>query len=538
MKALSAFLACLCAIGVVTFGVMYRTGVASGADSYGYVSEADLWIKGNLHISQEWARELPWPKAAATVSPLGYREQPGDEVAAIVPVYSPGLAILMAGAKLVGGHAAVFWVVPLLGGLFVLSVYGIGRHIGGPVVGLSASVLTALSPVVLFMVLWPMTDVAVAGVWSAACWAALGSTRKRAGIAGLIAAAALLIRPNLVAVGMMLGLWMILRDVRRRDTPWWRVDRAMAFAAGVAPGLIAVMLFNRALYGSPFVSGYGTLGSVLHLRNFIPNVQRYSEWLFTSETPLVALGLVALFLPIARVWRDANRAFDVLLLAMIAVGTLSCYLFFMPLDEWWYLRFLMPMWPGMLVGLSWLLFARVGIARTMMAIGVVAALGWHGVNFAQEKRITAASEGERRFVTAARLVREHTPPNSVIFSLVHSGSVRYYGERMTMRYDWLKPEWLDRGVAWLNERGAHPYLLVEDWELDRWKQDFGPLSPLGRMDMKVVFELQWPTHMWLFDMTKPKEPTWPFINAFYLPRVERTPLPAPAPVFSLTPPAR
>jgi hypothetical protein len=207
----------------------------------------------------------------------------------------------------------------------------------------------------------------------------------------------------------------------------------------------------------------------------------------------------------------------------------------MPLDEWWYLRFLMPLWPGLFIGVAWVLFGQGGWKRVLVATLAICWIANFGVAFMKYKRITDALEGERRFVKAAELTRENTEPNSMIFSLVHSGSVRYYGERMTMRYDLFPPEWLDRGIDWLSAHGAHSYLLVEDWELTRWKEQFGPMSARGRMDMKVVFELQWPTHMWLFDLTKPKEATWPYIDGFKLSRIGRTAPPAPPPVFSLKP---
>ncbi|TAK16107.1 MAG: hypothetical protein EPO35_06025 [Acidobacteria bacterium] len=525
-------IACLLAAGVVTFGLVYRTGAASGADAYGYVSEADLWRAGTLHIPQEFVKQLPWPDPELTATPIGYRPAATTEVGPIVPWYSAGLPMLLAVAKTVGGQAAMFWVVPLFGGLLVIATFFIGRRVGGAGVGLAAAFLVALSPIVLFMTLFPMTDVVVAATWAAATWAALGDSRRRAGVAGLLAGLAILIRPNLVAVGLLMGVWMIARDARRGPR-WWSADRAALFALASAPGIAIVMLVNRALYGSPFVSGYGTLGSVLHWANILPNLRHYASWMSSSETPVIALGLVALALPVAAVWRDRDRAFDAALLTLVAVGTLSCYLLFMPLDEWWYLRFLMTMWPGVFVGLSWWLFRNAGPARRILAAALVIAIGAHSVWFAQQRRMTKAAEGERRSITAAHLVRDRTEPNSAVFAYTHSGSVRYYGERMTLRYDQIAPEWLDPGVAWLTARGVHPYLLVEAWELEQWKARFGPTSARGRMNMRVVFELQWPTHMWLFDLAAPASDSWPVILGYDRPPVPRSVPPAAAPALVL-----
>ena len=188
--------------------VLYTTTVAGGSDSYGYVSEADLWLKGELKQPQPWAQQAPWPSASWSFSPLGYR--PGLTAAdawSIVPAYSPGLPLLMAGAKLVGGQEAVFWVVPVLGGLLVLGTFGIGRRLGAPRAGLIGALLVATSPAVLFLLVSPMTDVAVAGAWIVAFYFLLGESRSSALAAGLTSALAILIRPNLAFEGGVLGLW-------------------------------------------------------------------------------------------------------------------------------------------------------------------------------------------------------------------------------------------------------------------------------------------------------------------------------------------
>src|SRR6476660_9516128 len=46
-------------------------------------------------------------------------------------------------------------------------------------------------------------------------------------------------------------------------------------------------------------------------------------------------------------------------------------------------------------------------------------------------------------VIVAREVGELTPQGSVLFSMFHSGTARYYGGRMTVRYDWLPESALD-----------------------------------------------------------------------------------------------
>lgn len=526
---------------VVMFGHTHRTSVAGGADSYGYLSQAELWRAGNLHVAQPFMNDFPWPKREWTGSPMGYRPAPGEESGQIVPIYSPGLAVMMAGAKTLAGHAAMFWIVPFFGGIFVIATYGIGLRFGNVWAALAAAMLAALSPLVLFMSMWPMTDLTVAACWAAAAWAVLGPSRKHALAGGLAAALAITIRPNLIFVGLCIGLWAIIRD-RQRSGDWHRFDRTAMYALGAAPGALAIMTFNAMLYGSPFRSGYGTLNDVLHVSNIPINVAHYLQWLFESQSPLVLLGVLPLVMPTVFVWRDRDRSTNALLLSLIAVGTLSCYLLFMPLDEWWYLRFLLTLFPGMFVALCWNAFMPATSVRRWQVLHiasgalVIGAIAWWGVHFAQGKRFDRAHEGESRFITIAELVRDRTEPNAIIFSLQHGGSIRYYGQRMTFKFDSLEPGWLDTAVEYFSARGAHPYLVLDEWEVDLWKQWFGNGSPRGRLELQPVFEEQWPTHVWLFDLEKvgvAAPGSWPYINGFYLPRPPADLAPAPPPVFKL-----
>jgi len=66
-------------IGIPVLAVLFATVVgfhygsfaAGGSDSYGYVSQADLWLRGKLRIEQPWVDEMSWPNRGFTFSPLG-----------------------------------------------------------------------------------------------------------------------------------------------------------------------------------------------------------------------------------------------------------------------------------------------------------------------------------------------------------------------------------------------------------------------------------------------------------------------------------
>ena len=95
-------------------------------------------------------------------------------------------------------------------------------------------------------------------------------------------------------------------------------------------------------------------------------------------------------------------------------------------------------------------------------------------------------EGERRYATIAGLVARVTDPSSAIITTSHVGPVRYYGGRLTVRYDVLDPAWLDRAVEWLAREGRRPYILLEEQELPEFRQRFRGARALSGLDRTPV----------------------------------------------------
>ncbi len=88
----SAWLALLVALLAVLEGIRSGIFVAGGADAYGYVTQASLWANLQLRVQEPLAAIVP--SLGSAVAPLGYRL--GTVPGTIVPVYSPGLPLLMA----------------------------------------------------------------------------------------------------------------------------------------------------------------------------------------------------------------------------------------------------------------------------------------------------------------------------------------------------------------------------------------------------------------------------------------------------------
>jgi len=514
-------------VASVTFGLRQGLFVAAASDAYGYVSQADLWARGNLVVGQPFARDMTWPNAAETLAPLGYRPyRPAPHGTDIVPLYAPGLPMVMAIFKLLGGPRAVFLVVPLLGGLAIWATNLMGRGLAGPLVGASAAILLASSPPFLFEIVSPTSDVPATAWWALALGLLMVEGRAAAFGAGLATGLAILTRPNIVALaaipGALLG-WQALRSTFRHHSapptppvPPGLVappglaalptrapvssptQRMLVFAAGSIPACLAVALINWRLYGSPLASGYAPFPVLFNWSHVWPNLARYPRWLLETETPFVLLALVAPFvlqpIPAARLDQPSPRTIAVVWSCFIATVFLS-YLFYLPFDDWWYLRFLLPAYPPILVLSSAALvrlltpLTRVAPdAKGFAAAAVVALVARHGVDYAVDRGAPDLWRAEQRYLTLGEYAAT-LPDRAVLICMQHSGAARYYSGRITVRYDVMRPTDLDLVLAELRRLGYYPYLVLDDWEEPKFRDRFKGQSALAALDWTPVAQL-------------------------------------------------
>ena len=482
-------------------GIARNSWTASGADQYAYVSQADLWLERNLTVPVPLAATAPWPDAVWSFAPYGFR--PATTGAAIVPVTAPGLPLMMAGAKAIAGHCSMFLVTPLCGALLVWIMFAIGRRMESDVLGLAAAWFTATSPAVLAMLVSPMSDVPAAALWALALFFAIGRTRSSALGAGLTASGAILIRPNLAPLAALLAAWR-----------WWTADNpehrkdAALIAIGAVPGCLIVAWTNNALYGSPLASGYGSLSSLFSMANVGTNLARYGTWLVESQTPLAVLGIAAL-LPFTLVWPGRWQRQAALLFGATLVVVWALYLAYMPYEAWWFLRFMLPSWPAICLGMA-VVIVRLGrthsMALRLAAFGLALAVGAYTIRFAVNNGAFPSGEGDHRYVSIAKIVEQATEPSAVIFTGQHSGPTRYYAGRTIVRYELVDPAWLDRAVQWLTVAGRRPYFLLEEYEVLDWEKRFGAANTLGRLTLAPIAEYRAPGvpgAIFLFDPARP-----------------------------------
>ena len=450
VRRIAPVLACIMAIGVLAMGARYGSHAVAASDQSGYVSEAALWARGTPRIDVGFAANLPWPDARDTLVPLGYRIGAGG---AMVPTYAPGLPLLMALAR-VAGVCGPFLVMPVSAAMLVFFTFQLGRRLFDTGTALAGAALVACSPVMVFMSLTPMADLPAAAFWIGALAMASRGTATSTVVAAIFSGVAIVIRPNLVPLAVFPWLMTIVRSQSVAEA----ARRTMLFAAGSIWAPMVVAWINNLLYGSALSSGYGEVGPAFSLANAAANIKRYPAWWLESQGPIGLLCLVSL-------WRRRGTVLrEFLVTIAFAVSAILLYLFYLPFDAWWYLRFVLPAVPVLLLlcadTVAWAARRTHTTFAVAMTVFVLFA-GAHSFHFIKVHDVLGTGYGEERYPETALYIESALPADAVIIAMQHSGSIRYYTGKLILRWDALNPEWLDRAVAFLRERGVATYAVLE-----------------------------------------------------------------------------
>jgi hypothetical protein len=430
-----------------------------GADSYGYASAGQLIAGGSLVAAAPIAEWLSADNRLAIASPLGW--SPAADGSGIVPAYPLGLPVLMALFTAVGGGAAIFLVAPLAAAITLFLVHRLTRAWYDADTALVATALVAWNPVFIAYAKQPMSDVPATMWLVLAMGLAARSTSSSAFGAGFAAGLAVITRPALLPAAAAI-VWVARRgDIATR--------RAVLAAAGLSVGVIAQMLIQHYLFGSPVATGYGNPGGLFSFSHVLGNLGIFAKQLWLVAGPLWLLGLiVGVFAA-----RPEPRTNPLIVFGAVALP----YVFFLPFDHWETLRYLLP---GMAiltvtVGAGLMRFARTPQNQVATAILLCA---FTGVAVAQSELLLRRSDVwkiadiEARYPLAGDWININTPASSVVLANQHSGSLRWYGKRQTLRWDFIAAEDLARTVGELESRGAAVYVALEGAEVEMFDARF------------------------------------------------------------------
>jgi hypothetical protein len=175
--------------------------------------------------------------------------------------------------------------------------------------------------------------------------------------------------------------------------------------------------------------------------------------------------------------------------SVVAVMVLTLFYGYFGRDDWGYVRLLLPVFPPLLIVSSAL--ARHGIAalvpraapRIISVVLAATGLACWQLNQAGRRGVFDLHHVERRYADVGRFVNGATAPNAVFLAGLHSGSIRYYANRMTMYFPRLRQGSLDLAVRTLQEQGHDVYIVLEDGERS---------SFTARFETSALSQLDWP----------------------------------------------
>lgn len=442
----------------------HATDVAGGADSAGYLTSARLLTQGELTIPARTIPELPaddmWP-----YTPLGMIAT-ADQT--LRPTYPVGLPLHFAAAASVAGWTWGPKLVTVLGAIgAIVFTYLCARELGvRRSLAATAAACLGLSAVLIFSSIQPLSDT-LSLAWNAAAFAcALRARRERwfawSAACGAAVAMAVLVRPTdaLIIPSLCLVLWH------------WR--RLLGAFVGGLPGALFLLWYNKALYGSPFVTGYGSIQGMISAAWVGATLPMYAAWL----PRLLPIGVLALLVAPWLPWRSAWR--ELLALGLWFAAFAGFYAFYSCTHEvWWYMRFILPAFtaPAVAAALGCERMASLPAAnrsawpRILLVALPLLVTAWINRDILKRQGVWNMADEQRPYKELSLWARDHLPADAVVFTLHASCSLYFYSDLAVIRSDIIKPERFVPLRERLHASGRPAYALLNKYEDESRRQE-------------------------------------------------------------------
>jgi hypothetical protein len=472
-------------IGLLIYGgflVRYASFSVGGADSSGYALIARSLLEGRIVQRVAELDRLGLPdEFTKCFIPIAndFGPRPGTMTA----FYPLGMPLhVAAGVLIAGWKYGPFIVSPVCALLSLILIYLLGLELGlSRGFSIAGAVMLAASPTFIYLALQPMSDVA-ATLWSlVAIWAALRSARRDswAALAGAAFGVAFLIRPS--SVLLLIPILFCLR---------LRPKTLLFFFLGGLPLAAIFFAYNTTAYGHPLRTGYTAikLHTALTVTGFTTRFSYYLDTLAKTMSPWLLLGWLG-----AAADRQVHWRIRTMLISWFGAFLIfyACYDVY---DAWWYTRFLLPAYPALILGA--LLTARdvagllknsvsesnrAWLSRVVLILLLVVTLG-AAKRQTRELGVLSIGAGELLYSESCRWADQMLPAQSLVVSMQMSGALKFYTQRLVIRWDEVKPDQWRPLKEHAAERGYQWYALLQPHEVEEAQRRLpGKWVQIGRL---------------------------------------------------------
>ena len=375
---------------------------AGSSDSSGYMNDARLLDARDLHPIQRAIVGIPPEKLPFMgYIPLGFLPMNDGRRIRLIQwaLHSQFCCSKIFGW--VAGPNVVMWMHAMA---CIVAMYFLCREFK---LSREMSFLGALflgsSPLFLFSSLQAMSDTP-ATLWAILAVLSCLKSERRANwaiFAGVFYAYGILVRPtNILMIIPILFLFP------------WKVKKALLFCAGAVPVSACIATMNHLLYGKSVATGYGDSFSLFGIRYVSASIHSYLSWIPVEMTPLIVLAIGFPF--VAMDMRHRVRAGVIMWFAIFA----SFYAIYSYTHEtWWYLRFLLPAFPALIVGMLAVLayFGRRLPSLKFLGCLLITCfmLRWNVV-WTQKLYALEIGSNEKEYPNTCAFLKNNVPDNAVI----------------------------------------------------------------------------------------------------------------------------
>jgi len=440
---------------------------AGGSDSSGYMNHAQLLANGRVHATERTITGVEYQNLHSYLyTPLGLK--PAPLFSGLVPTYPTGISLMiMAVSPVMGWNHAGDAVIVLHSLAGIILIFLLAQAMGlGMRYSTLALVILATSPLYLTYSVQLMSDLP-AMVWATlavlAAWKSSKSQTKRSEsgwslACGFAVSVAVLIRPTnvLIFIPVLFALGLSPK-------------RIFTCGAGGIPGAVFFALHSSAAYGNIGTTGYGDAWALFESTYGKITLLHYMHWIPIVFSPIAALAVGLIFLI------KKSTRLSLVLLSWILVY-LGFYCFYSCTHEtWWYLRFILPAGPALIVGglivlrtvLTLVGFKQYPSTYQRLAyITVAAVIAVSSSLWTKKLNALTAGRGESVYPKTAQWLRDNVPTNAVILAMQESGALFYYTQFTIIRWDELDKQLTNQIVLNTTAQNRPIYAALFNWEVD------------------------------------------------------------------------